>query len=124
MIPRINSATSISINVNPPAGRAEWARLHAHCGDVGPVSATGVRASALPGRVSGAPVVPGAPGVVPVGFVGVTFGYSGAVGAGVRRRTVLPTVQSAFDAPGVPSAEPRKPVDSASGLPLVLASPT
>jgi len=43
--------------------------------------------------------------------------------AGVQGGTVLPNVQSTLEEPGVASALPRKLEDSASGLPLVLASP-
>jgi hypothetical protein len=50
----------------------------------------------------------------------------GAPGAGVLPGVVpavLPTVQSILDSPAVPIELPKKPVDSASGLPFVFASP-
>jgi hypothetical protein len=37
--------------------------------------------------------------------------------------TVLPKLQSTFELPGVASELPRKPVDSATGLPLVFEFP-
>jgi hypothetical protein len=59
-----------------------------------------------------------------VGAVGVTV--PGAVVLGVAPGVVgavLPAVQSTLELPRGASAVPKNPVDSASGLPLVLRSP-
>ena len=62
---------------------------------------------------------------MPVGFVGITFGVTPApLALGFAVSTVVPTLQSVFDPPGVPSEEPRKLVDSASGLLFVFALPS
>src|ERR1700683_5573924 len=81
-----------------------------------PVGVQGAVAPA-PGVVEG--VVPGSPGVV---FVAVAVAVPGV--HGVPEGTVLPVVQSTLEEPGVARALPRKLEDSASGLPLVFASPS
>ncbi len=69
------------------------------CGPLEPGGTTGV----LPGELT--------PGVT-VPLVGL-----------VADCTVLPASQGVLEPPGAPRAVPRKLVDSASGLPLVFASP-
>jgi len=64
---------------------------------------------------AGAPVA-AAPTVVPAAPVPL-------VEQGTAVAMFEPTLQSTFDMPGAPSAEPMKLVDSAIGLPLVLALP-
>jgi len=62
------------------------------------------------------------PGAVPVGGVGAG-GVTVVVPGAPAVAAVLPVVQSTLELPGTASALPRNPVDSARGLPLVLASP-
>src|ERR1700722_5703262 len=74
---------------------------------VEPLPAGGV-GETVAGGVTPGGVAPGIPGAVPRPPTGVP----------------LPKVQSAtLDPPGVPSEDPKNPVDSATGFPLVLASP-